>query len=80
MTLLLVFNQAILKITNQAIQPVFFARLRSALAVVFGAGWQWARERPLGSVPVWLALMAHWGLPGERLPLRAAGLAFAGTA
>ena len=35
------------------------------------------------SMPVWLALMAHWGLPGERLTrLRFAGLcmAFAGTA
>ncbi|QYK43568.1 MAG: DMT family transporter [Paracoccaceae bacterium] len=35
------------------------------------------------SMPVWLALMAHWGLPGERLTARrmaGLGLAFAGTA
>lgn len=35
------------------------------------------------SMPVWLAIMAHFGLPGERLtPLRALGLglAFSGTA
>lgn len=122
-TLLLAFNQVIIKITNQGLQPVFFAGLRSALAIVFVAGWLWLRGRPVRytrgtagagflmgaifaaeflclfmaldrtavsrtaiifySMPVWLALMAHFGLPGERItPLRAFGLvlAFAGTA
>ena len=121
--LLFSFNQIIIKIVNQGLQPVFFAGLRSGLAVVFVAGWLWLRGRPprlswatvpagllIGcafsaefiflfealdlttvgrtsvifySMPVWLALMAHFGLPGERIsPIKAVGLglAFAGTA
>lgn len=121
-TLLLAFNQIIVKLVNQGLQPVFFAGLRSVLAVVFVWGWLYLRGRParlnrkvLGpgllmgalfaaeflclflaldlttvgrtsvifySMPVWFAIMAHFGL-GERItPLRALGLclAFAGTA
>jgi drug/metabolite transporter (DMT)-like permease len=121
--LLFAFNQIIIKIVNQGLQPVFFAGLRSVLAVVFVALWLWIRGRPprltwatcpagllIGcafsaefiflfqaldlttvgrtsvifySMPVWLALMAHFGLPGERISrVKAVGLAlaFAGTA
>ena len=121
--LLLAFNQIIVKLVNQGLQPVFFAGLRSALAVVFVAAWLWWRGRPprlnradLGpglligtvfaaeflflflaldltavsrasvlfySMPLWFAVMAHFGLPGERITRpRALGLmlAFAGTA
>ncbi len=122
-TLLLAFNQIIVKFVNQGIQPVFFAGLRSALAVVFVGLWLWYRGL-LGrvrladlapglimgglfaieflalfialdlttvgrsalimySMPVWMGVLAHFFLPGERTtPLKAAGLllAFAGTA
>ena len=49
-TLLLAFNQIIVKEVNSGIQPVFFAGLRSALAVGFVWGWLqyrglWARVR-----------------------------------
>ena len=37
-SLLLAFNQIIVKYVNQGLQPVFFAGLRSALAVVFVGG------------------------------------------
>ena len=121
-TLLLAFNQVIVKLVNAGLQPVFFAGLRSALAMVFV--WLWLRYKgrpprlsraslPIGvlmgtvfaaeflclfialdlttvgrtsvlfySMPVWFAIMAHYGL-GERLtPTRIAGLvlAFAGAA
>jgi drug/metabolite transporter (DMT)-like permease len=121
-TLLFAANQAIIKITNEGLQPVFFAGLRSALAILFV--WAWMRWRGIGlrisrttlpaglaiglvfsaeflclflaldlttlgrasvlfyTMPLWLALMAHFGL-GERItPLRMAGLglAFAGAA
>ena len=121
--LLFSFNQIIIKIVNQGLQPVFFAGLRSVLAVGFVALWLWLKGRParlswdiapagviLGcafaaefillfqaldlttvgrtsvifySMPVWLATMAHFGLPGERITrIKAAGLAlaFTGTA
>ena len=121
--LLFSFNQIIIKVVNQGLQPVFFAGLRSLLAVVFVAVWLWVRGRPpvldkaalpagflIGcafsaefiflfqaldlttvgrtsvifySMPVWLALMAHFGLPGERITRTKAlglGLAFGGTA
>lgn len=120
--LLLAFNQIIVKIVNSGLQPVFFAGLRSALAVVFVWGWLVWRKRPprlnrtaygpgimMGvvfaveflclflaldlttvgrtsvifySMPVWFAIMAHFGM-GERItPIRALGLAlaFAGAA
>lgn len=121
--LLLAVNQIIVKDVNKGLQPVFFAGLRSCLAVFFVAGWLWWNGRfvmpkraDLGaglaigavfaaeflclfialdltavgrasvifySMPVWLSLMAHFGLPNERItPVRAAGLvlAFLGTA
>lgn len=121
-TLLLAFNQIVIKAVNEGFQPVFFAGLRSALAVGFVWAWLWWRGRPpkltrasLGpglligalfaaeftflflaldmtsvgrasvimySMPVWFAVLAHFGL-GERItPLKAAGLglAFAGCA
>lgn len=120
---LFAFNQIIVKTVNEGLQPVFFAGLRSALAVVFVALWLWVRGRPprldraalragitigcafaaefvflflaldlttIGrtsvifySMPVWLAVMAHFGLPGERITqTKAIGLtlAFLGTA
>lgn len=122
-TALLALNQVIIIEVNEGLQPVFFAGLRSALAVAFVGLWLWARGRPpvlrrehlgpglligtvfaaeflclfvaldltaLGrasvifySMPIWLALMAHVGLPGERITrIKALGLllAFAGTA
>ena len=121
-TLLLAFNQIIVKLVNQGLQPVFFAGLRSTLAVFYVWAWLVYKRRPprlnraalgpgllMGSVfaaeflclfmaldlttvgrtsvifysmPVWFAIMAHFGL-GERLtPTRIAGLslAFAGAA
>lgn len=120
---LLAFNQIVVKLVNAGLQPVFFAGLRSCLAVVFVWGWLAWRGRPprlnratvpmgllIGAVfageflslfmaldltsvgrasvlfysmPLWFAVMAHFGLPNERItPLRGLGLllAFAGTA
>ena len=116
--LLLAFNQVVIKVTNDGLQPVFFAGLRSAGAVV--CIWLWLRWRgiPLRfaagtrlaglitgvafglefmclfialdlttvgrsgvifySMPVWLALMAHWVMPDDRItPTKAFGLGFA---
>jgi len=121
-TLLLALNQVIVIEVNKGLQPVFFAGLRSALAVGFVAAWLWWRGRPVAllrahvipgiamgtifavefmclflaldltalgrasvifySMPVWLALMAHFGLPGQRITrIKGIGLllAFAGT-
>ena len=44
--LLLAFNQILVKWVNTGLQPVFFAGLRSALAVVFVALWLIWRGRP----------------------------------
>lgn len=120
--LLLAVNQIIVKEVNSGLQPVFFAGLRSALAVVFVGAWLryrglWGRVRladavpgiAMGAVfaaeflclfialdltlvsrasvifysmPVWMGILAHYYLPGERLtPVRFAGLllAFIGT-
>jgi len=122
-TLLLAFNQIIVKDVNQGLQPVFFAGLRSAFAVAFV--WAFLKWRGLTdrlrrsdlvpgllmgtifaaeflclfmaldltlvsrasvifySMPVWMGLLAHFFLPGERLnAVRALGLllAFLGTA
>ena len=121
-TLLLAFNQVIIKVVNDGLQPVFFAGLRSALAVLFVWGWLVWKGRPprltrgaLGpglligavfaaeflflflaldltsvgrtslimySMPVWYALLAHFGLDERITPTKAAGLAlaFAGCA
>jgi drug/metabolite transporter (DMT)-like permease len=121
-SLLLAVNQVVIKLVNEGFQPVFFAGLRSALAMLCIYLWLRWRAIPvrtargsLGaglliglifsaeflflflaldlttvvrtsiifySMPVWLALMAHLGLPGERItPTKATGLAmaFAGT-
>lgn len=45
-TLLLAFNQIIVKWVNEGLQPVFFAGLRSVLAVLFVGAWLWWRGRP----------------------------------
>lgn len=120
--LMFAVNQLIIKITNQGFQPVFFAGLRSVLAVAFVAAWMRYRGIPLNltrailpsglliglmfaaeflflflaldlttlgrasiifySMPLWFALMAHFGLDDPITPAKAAGLAlaFAGTA
>ncbi len=120
---LLGFNQVVIRVVNEGLQPVFFAGLRSTGAVFCLWLWFIARGRSLGllrkdlapglligsifavefiflfnaldlttvtrvsvilySMPVWLALMAHFLIPGERItPMKAAGqgLAFAGVA
>ena len=117
------FNQVVIKVVNEGLQPVFFAALRSAGAALCIGLWMWARGRApkvapgtwgvgllsgvifateftflflaldlttvtrtsviLYSMPVWLAVAAHFLLPGERItPGKAAGLAlvFAGVA
>lgn len=122
-TLLLAVNQVVIVEVNRGFQPVFFAGLRSALAVGFVGLWMWARGRPpvlqrihvapgllagslfaaefmflflaldlttLGrasvlfySMPIWLTLLAHFGLPDQRITaIKALGLAlaFVGTA
>lgn len=122
-TLLLAVNQIVIKEVNSGLQPVFFAGLRSALAVCFVTAWLVWRGRPphrlradLGpglligtifaaeflflflaldltavgrasvifySMPLWFAILSHFGLPGQRItPLKGAGLllSFAGTA
>ncbi len=116
--LLLAFNQVVIKVTNGGLQPVFFAGLRSAGAVL--CIWLWLRWRgiPLRfekgtraagfavgcvfafeflclfvaldftavsrasvifySMPVWLAIMAHFAMPDDRVtPLKALGLGLA---
>ncbi len=116
--LLLAFNQVVIKVTNGGLQPVFFAGLRSAGAVV--CIWLWLRWRgiPLRlekgtraagfavgcvfafeflclfvaldltavsrasvifySMPVWLAIMAHFIMPDDKItPLKAVGLGLA---
>lgn len=121
-TLLFAVNQAIIKVTNQGLQPVFFAGLRSVLAVGFVIAWMRYRDLPLQltramlpaglligimfaaeflflflaldlttlgrasvifySMPLWFAVLAHFGLNERITPTKAAGLslAFAGTA
>lgn len=119
---LLSFNQIIIVWVNEGLQPVFFAGLRSLLAVGFVWLWLVSQGRPprytpgtavpgviagtvfaaeflclfmaldltmvgravliFYSMPVWLAILCHFGLPGERLtPIRVLGLliALAGT-
>ena len=116
--LLLAFNQVVIKVTNGGMQPVFFAGLRSAGAVL--CIWLWLRWRDIPlqfergtrlaglligcifafeflclfvaldltavsrasvifySMPVWLAIMAHFILPNDKIsPLKALGLAMA---
>ncbi|HEV8035314.1 DMT family transporter [Yoonia sp.] len=116
--LLLAFNQVVIKVTNGGLQPVFFAGLRSAGAVV--CIWLWLRWRgiPLRfekgtrvagfavgcvfafeffclfvaldltavsrasvifySMPIWLAIMAHFIMPSDKItPVKAVGLGLA---
>lgn len=114
--LLLAFNQVVIKVTNGGLQPVFFAGLRSAGAVVCIALWcLWRGISVRGdgrvalagvvtgtifafeflllfvaldlttvsrtavifySMPVWMALLAHVFVPGDRLTRgKVAGLA-----
>ncbi|WP_149589890.1 DMT family transporter [Tabrizicola flagellatus] len=118
----LAVNQVLIKMVNAGLQPVFFAGLRSLLAIGFVWAWLAWRGRPprlrrptfgaglligtlfaaeflflflaldltsvgrsaliMYSMPVWYAILAHFGL-GERItPTKAAGLAlaFAGCA
>ena len=117
-SLLLAFNQVVIKVTNGGLQPVFFAGLRSAGAVLCIYLWLRWRGIPLNfakgtrmagfvigavfafeflclfvaldltavsrasvifySMPVWLAIMAHFVMPDDRITgLKAAGLALA---
>lgn len=121
--LLLAFNQVVIKVTNGGLQPVFFAGLRSAGAVLCIALWCWARGISVRgdarvavagmitgaifafeflflfvaldlttvsrtavifySMPVWMAILAHLFVPGDRLTGRKAlglGLCVAGVA
>jgi drug/metabolite transporter (DMT)-like permease len=121
--LLLAFNQVVIKVTNGGLQPVFFAGLRSAGAVVCIALWCWARGISVQgdgrvavagvitgtifafeflflfvaldlttvsrtavifySMPVWMAILAHFLVPGDRLTRGKAGglaLCMAGVA
>ena len=114
--LLLAFNQVVIKVTNGGLQPVFFAGLRSAGAVVCILIWCWWRSIPFSgdkavafaglatgmvftleflllfvaldlttvsrtavifySMPVWMAILAHVFVPGDRLTgAKVAGLA-----
>ncbi len=119
MALLLAFNQVLVRVVNDGLQPVFFAALRS-LGAAFCI-WLWIRWRGLpvarpdchmvllglaigamfavefillfvaldhttvarssillNSMPVWLAIGAHFVLPGDRMtPRKACGLALA---
>ncbi len=120
-SLLLAFNQVVIAVVNDGLQPVFFAGIRSVGAVLCLWLWFAIRRRPLKlerkdlffgvlmgvlfafefvllfialdlttvsrtsilfyTMPLWLALMAHVLIPGERItPVKATGqaLAFAG--
>ena len=117
-SLLLAFNQVVIKVTNSGIQPVFQAGLRSALAIFPLILWMWWKQIPIlpqarnfwpsllvgalfagefvclysaldlttvgrvsilfYSMPIWLAIAAHFLLPGETLSgRRALGLVLA---
>lgn len=117
-SLLLAFNQVVIKVTNGGLQPVFFAGLRSAGVVICLLIWFRIRGIPLRitpgtvwpgvamgavfafefmclflaldltsvsrasvifySMPVWLSIMAHFFLPGDRLTgMKVLGLGFA---
>lgn len=111
-------QQAVIKVVNDGLQPVFAAGLRSAGGAVLVLGWMLLRGQRLDfapgtiraglligalfsieflclflaldmttvirtsvifySMPVWLAISAHFLLPGERLtPLKTFGLVMA---
>ncbi|MCI2398764.1 DMT family transporter [Aliiroseovarius subalbicans] len=116
--LILAVNQVVIKVTNDGLQPVFGAALRSLGAVMVIGLWMRFRGVRLDftpgtigagvlaglifaaeficlfvaldlttvtrvsvifySMPVWMALTAHFVLPGERLtPVKSVGLALA---
>ena len=115
---LLAFNQVVIAVVNEGLQPVFFAAVRSLGAALCLYLWFTIRRRPLGlhlkdmragtllgtffalefillfialdltsvsrasilfyTMPLWLALMAHVLIPGERItPVKAVGQGFA---
>lgn len=119
---LLAFNQVVIAVVNEGLQPVFFAAVRSAGAVLCLGAWFLLRGRPFGlkrehlggglllgsffafefillfialdlttvsrasinfyTMPLWLALLGHWLIPGETITrTKAIGqtLAFAGV-
>lgn len=119
---LLGFNQVVIRVVNEGLQPVFFAGLRSLGAALCIWLWFMVRRRPLGltrtdlsgglllglffsaefvclfialdlttvartsvifyTMPLWLALIAHFLIPGERITgTKAVGqtLAFTGV-
>lgn len=119
---LLGYNQVVIKVVNEGLQPVFFAGIRSAGAVVVLGLWMWARGISVApnartweaglmiglcfslefvllftaldlttvsrasvifySMPVWMAIGAHFLIPGSVLtPQKSLGLliAFAGV-
>ena len=118
LSLLLAFNQIVIKVTNQGFQPVFAAGIRSLGGLLIVWAWMYWRGIPivlarrvllpglcLGllfsfeffclflaldftsvarasilfySMPIWLAIGAHFLLPNERLTMqRSAGLLIA---
>lgn len=115
---LLGFNQVVIRVVNEGLQPIFFAGLRSFGAAICVALWLKMRGRDISlsrahlgpglalgavfatefvflflaldfttvartsillySMPVWLALGAHFLLPGETIgPVKLAGLGLA---
>ena len=120
--IILAFNQVVIKVTNDGLQPVFFAAIRSIGGAMLITGWLWFRGIKfdfspkvlkagiaMGTIfaiefifmfigldlttvarstvifyamPVWLAIAAHFLLPGEGMSTRKAiglGCAFAGV-
>ena len=103
----LAFNQVVIAVVNEGLQPVFFAAVRSLGAAACLALWFLIRKRPFGlhrqdlgpgillgtffalefillfwaldlttvsrasinfyTMPLWMALLAHWLIPGERI-------------
>ncbi|AHM05482.1 Drug/metabolite exporter family protein [Roseibacterium elongatum DSM 19469] len=49
--LLLAFNQVVIKVTNEGLQPIFFAGLRSALAALCIYGWMRLRNLTVSLAP-----------------------------
>ena len=117
-SVLLAYNQVVIAVVNEGLQPVFFAALRSAGSAVLVFLWLKLRRRPLSvapgvvgpglilgcvfslefiflftaldlttvvrtsiifyTMPLWLAFLGHFLLPGERLtPTKMAGQALA---
>lgn len=112
-SVLLGLNQVMVKVTNDGLQPVFQAGLRSLIALAFIIAWTAYRRKPVSisdgslgfglasgaifavefimlfwaldlisvarvsllfyTMPVWLAIPAHFILPNERMTMRRAG-------